>query len=513
MGEYIKKGLFRFQEELRDNLMFHLEEEIEEFENAISLLEDLVYIRMEENSFDISFGEYLNSVGADDWDMKKGFRLPEFFEKLAKLKDDVSFTVNALEQIVQGEDVSSTKREYYKIAWEYTNTFEKNSLLEEYSPDEIHKSVFYVYMDQCLMNQSAIENGFNEHALAMELDFVGFAKGIEGAEAEDKEFYENKFVDLKWLNVKQPVELTYEESVKFIGEPGVGKTTKMRKLFWEEVAAVKNGARKALPVWVELKELNEVNDLSLDKAIKEKLLQEHCENFEILLENGWLSLYLDGYNEVIVSEEREETFKTNLSRYIDKLHEEYKKVRICITDRMEKSVPACMEQDVTVLRFEGMSIADMKDYAVKMQTEEDAKKILQFLDSEDSIWMNSDRLIMIPEKMNMLMELVLSPEENPRSLEDFYGKYLESIIERERTKKETRLSTLESMLEIFATELGDAGEEMKVSRVKDMWNERIGDYKKTEKLLELAMDMHILEPGKKNRTCKFKYEQYFDFYR
>jgi len=492
-------GLFEFKERIKDILEWNIGEEVKDFERGMSLLEELLYINAVGNGFNREFGEYLNTISAHNWEESKGLRVVDFFEKLNRLVPDETISWENMKAIPDNAR--------YDVVIKYCEASLQYGFVQDVSKKMLFESAFFVYIEYCLKYETFIEKAFKDEAFSTGIDFVRFASEIESG---DKAFYEEKFVDLKWLNDdNNPIQLDANECVKFIGEPGIGKTTQMRKLYWDEVKAVQNEGKQVVPIWIDLKDVTKISEKSLEEAIK-SLLGKYAEYYEVLLKSSRISLYLDGYNEIIISDADTRAFKVELSNYVDKLHEMYPNTRICMTDRNRASVPPCLEKNITVCHFEGMNDEDMERYIRNYAEGEACQKVLEYLlESDDSDWLEHE--VMIPEKMNMLIELVADGV-SPTDKNSFYERYLDAIIERERGKKETRLKTLGRVLHTLAKELPDAEEEMGEWDILDLWAGILQE-DKPEALLDLAIDMHILVPGRSGEKYKFKYRQYWHHYK
>lgn len=371
---------------------------------------------------------------------------------------------------------------------------------------EIVTDYFIVCIDQCLKNEDLINDYFENELLNYKIDYTKF---VENPFNKIKEF-NDKFLPLLWFNERNEVfsnEISY--AVKFVGEPGMGKTTRMRKMYFDLVDEVKNKKKNILPIWINLSELNNQNIIDLEELIVREL-GEFAPHLKLLLKKGRVALFLDGYNEIFLNT-NDNTIKIRLANDIDNLRENYPSVRIAITDRDKKSIPKCMSQrDVQVFSFDRLTLNEMQDY-VKMKTNpDDTKKILEYFDSEQAKWLENVKII--PSKLNSLIEL-LNDDIKPEEEVDFYDKYLDFILEREaQEKKETRLNILKYLLYILANDMKGPDDEKSLNEIYNIWIEKCQlklDFKEIDELFRLATELSILVPGNINGKYRFANETYY----
>jgi hypothetical protein len=366
-----------------------------------------------------------------------------------------------------------------------------------------------VYLDQCIQNADLINDYFNKE-LTSTIDYVSFAEAQEKLINPRQDFNQN-YVQLRWVDDTMHHTFIYDfqSSTKFIGEAGIGKTTQMKKMFLSLVEQIRsNPEMQILPIWINLANLTKEN-LSLEQKIKEMLGEETAPLYELLLKHGMLALFLDGYNEVL-----DDTVKVSLANEIDNMiHREYPNVPIAMTDRRKISNPPCLtgRGDVPVIVYECEALSEdmIRKYVELKATDNTRKSLLDYLDSPDSHWMRNTPVI--PAKLESLIAL-MSSGSKPLSEDDFYGKYLDYILDRERNeKKDMRISTLVELLQILAEHMDKDESEMERRKITDFWLHEgyTGTRDVAIDYFVLAYELGILTTGSNDRAFKFRYKQYY----
>lgn len=540
--------MFEFTDAFKQNTYNLIRDAIseKEFILGISLLEKFINIDVEEDGFDKKHGRDLNNHSLYDntWTMKD-YQYEAFFRKLGKISGawsnekkmgviygkigfykllSIPEIKEARKQDPKNEDLqkefsiaNAEERHYeqcpcnfyhYIVAYKNRNYLCHNGAIEESFMTKMKKvaAMYIVFLEQCIKNKEVIEQSFEQQLIESKVDFQKFAMDYLN---DEQDFYDNKFLQLPWLNENDEiVHYTEKNCMKFIGEAGVGKTTQMRKIFWDEVFEIMEGKSKRIPIWLDLSDMNGIDGVILEEKIRASL-GEYSIFYGVLFEKNLISLYLDGYNEVLMdNREKQESLKKKLAYDIDDIHRKYPKLRICMTDRKQKSNPPCLMDNVEVCHFEGMNEAEIKEYCRKYLLNSTYLDMEQYLASEDAEWLYNEMII--PEKMNILIKLIES-KRYPKDENEFYNEYLEFIIEREECeKKETRIGELKYLLYKLANQLESPEDEKKEYDILELWT-KSGKIAIVEarRLLDLAKELPILVPGKTRNSYRFKYEQYF----
>ncbi len=564
--------MFQLSNEFKDNLKGRLRRTIdkEELETGLEAFEKLLKIETPRDNddpdtdFNVKYGELLNksdnaSLDFLRFDHRSGIRLEGFLKKLEMLKgNDISgITLNTLYNRIgffdklnlsevkqaRAKDPENARnagnernKEGFKLAMadarQYQDCpgyFDSYIMVYQWRNPEFHgvdyepdqntlNSLFIVYLDQCIINSQLINEQYNEwvekKVLGEAIDYKRYAEERIGQMA----VFDERFVQLKWHtdHMEQAersnaaFSIGFDKPVKFIGEPGLGKTTQMREVYYDKMKRVRDGQEKLLPVWVDLFRLQENGD-SLEEMIKQSL-GEYEQYYELLLKKAAVMLFLDGYNEYIMNRANEEK-KKKLAIDIDEIHRKYPDVFIAVTDRVKRSVPSYLsDNDTRIYVLDGMSEQEMKAYVQRKTEGIVREKLLAFLENEKSLWFREEEAV-IPQKMENLIGFMEREDVIPENRNVFYQKYYDIVMNREADeKKETRIEHLKRLLralvsgELIKSETDEADED----DILDFWQSRKNlNWDEAEGFLRLAKQLHILTPGSAEGTLKFTYPEYY----
>lgn len=541
---------FAVSQELANCLKSMLEDAFseEEFQKGIEAFENLINIEDDKSDFNQEYGLELNKSNflAPEWNFDLMCKLEGFFKKLEMLKgnndDEITLkeyyiklgffdwlneedikmarandainsihsnNLNAKDGFQLAEaDASQYKKcshhfYSYIIAYQLRNRVQKYDNKDFCFRFEKIKSLFIVYIDQCIKNGELINESYEKELLSKRIDYVKFANERMG----DYQNFNREFLQLAWCDEKD-AQFAYEfnSCVKFIGEAGMGKTTQMRKMYFELLDSVSKNERSVLPLWIKLSDMNEIQDISLEEKVK-NLLGEYGQYYELLLKRNVIVLFLDGYNEIVLND-KNEVVKKRLARDVDDIHKEYPQTIIAMTDRRKKSTPSCLIENVKVFTLSGFSKKEISDYISLKTDGEMLRKIMQYINGKGAEWIN--HINIIPAKINSLIELI-SNDIIPSSEDDFYDKYLEFILEREEyEKKETRIAELKYSLYILAQNLNHPQDEKSHNEIINLWKENcFRDVSEALRIFDLATELPILVPGVSDNAYRFAYSQYY----
>lgn len=376
------------------------------------------------------------------------------------------------------------------------------------------KHVFVVYIHQCLVNKDKIEELFVRQLLSK----IEYTKYADDCLEETHNFKEHTFVQLKWVGENgKKIDFDAHPCLKFVGEAGFGKTTQMKELYKTELESQK----KTLPIWIELSKFNNWND-TIIAAIDEKL-QDLASWRDVLLKEGVISLYLDGFNEFIADTPEKRERKKQIAADIDELHKN-SKLRIYMTNRdHNKSGQHCLDTNVKVCHFEGMIVEEMKEYCRSyLATQESKLKVMEnYFELPYSEWIREDENV-IPEKLNMLIEIfkkedsIINLPKDPRA---FYEQFLESLLYREASKKKDseRVNLLKLACKKLALEMQSPDESWLREEIEMFWaGESSASIEKSREaiaLMDLAIGLPILAQGEVKDSWKFKYKEYYFYFK
>lgn len=563
---------FEITAELEDTLRTLLEDYFteDELKTGLEAFENLINITIPEDNmeqgdadFNQDYGTFLNNnhqMGVT-WDLKKGYRLEGFLRKLAIIKDEETQYITlgkfykrlGFYKRLNRDDVKKARAKdkinadnanneygkggfdldkadaipykdcgqyfyHYIVAYQLRNKLAHDREIKELRKDssvliDFIRSMFIVYFDQCIKNYNCINKYYERQLMEDDIDYKSFAE----RQIKSVKSVEEGFIQLHWnTESDEGFEYDFQSSVKFVGEPGMGKTTQMTMMYYKLLQHVLYGNKKILPIWIDLCKFSDLNYGSLEERIKESL-GEYKPHYSILLKNNKIALFLDGYNEIIAEDGKgEDKVKIALAKKLDDIHKKYPEILIAITDRSKRSNPPYLEKNTTVYESKGVERYDIEEYIDKKLKDDptSAKDIIAYLSSEDSRWMGPGAII--PAKINALIELMHNGI-TPKDANDFYDKYLDFILEREQTeKKETRIVELVFLLHKLTEKMETADSGKSLTDIWDLWlplvqgrsEEQKGNLTETGKLFRLAVELKILEAGNDGKY-RFAHAQYF----
>jgi hypothetical protein len=226
---------------------------------------------------------------------------------------------------------------------------------------------------------------------------------------------------------------------KLIGEAGIGKSRLMKHL---EYMDAKNGGTNVLPVYVELKNMVDINSDPLDLiAARMGVTTEVCDK---ILNTYNVHLYLDGVNEMLCTDK----IKLALCRKIDKLAKDFPGACILVSDRENSQISVSNDIPTYLL--------------CRLKGEEMIKKFVM-ANSSGSVW--GDVLKVIEDNAEiinavstplMLLFLIKVVEEggydeNIKTEKDIRKCYVDGIIKREVEEKgEVRAQKIQYFLASLA---------------------------------------------------------------
>ncbi len=466
----------------------------EDLTRALATFENLININSIDSDFNQSYGDFLNSsnISAFNWDYSTGNKWNSFKEKLDKVPPQP-------ENFSPGDSLQK--------AYEEAKQKLESGLITETGVaahfDRV-KSLFTAYLYNCLLKQASIDDCYEKEVLSGKIDFVKYAN----AQIDKVAYIEKDFIQLEWFDDnKEAFDYSTKSAVKFIGEAGLGKTTQMKRLYFNLLNDVLKKGKKVIPVWVDLSDLSDTDETSIRNKVANEL-GEYGQYYELLLKNNSIALFFDGYNEVL-SRDNQDILRRRLASDIDDIHGDYPSIMLAMTDRSKKSNPPCLMKDVKVFTCTGLTKDEVIAYVELKNGADAAAKIEEYLGSETSNWFTDSTII--PAKMNSIIDLFNSGIQ-PQGEEDFYEKYWDFILEREEIeKKETRIDDLKYLLYVLANEYfkssGDSLPQMEITKI---WKKELnGDLAEARRLFKLAVEMPILVPDETDSAYKFAYPAYF----
>lgn len=339
-----------------------------------------------------------------------------------------------------------TDRQYdYVCVWRYRNRKVHSQNIDEQS--SLQTGFFSVLIDTCNRFQDKIEEKYSAtFRSAMENEFVKYKEKLI-ASNNRKDFFENEFTELYWGDKK--VEWTQKcKTILLLGEAGAGKTTQMEKLYWDELES----RRAAFPIWLEVRKLVKeegFNQGKLEEYVRKNLGDVYEECYEPCMEQGFVSLYIDGLNEITMEEKDQIT--SQLLQAINNIRKEYPKIRICLTDRRNQ---LDIKDNIQIYTCSSMSDDKIAEYCEKKWGVACRDEVMAFLEKNE--WFSDPGITTVtPEKINGLAE-IFKDDEVPKDEDDYYFKYLDHILKREEeNKSDKRVRKLKPMFYWLTLDMED----------------------------------------------------------
>lgn len=339
-----------------------------------------------------------------------------------------------------------TDRQYdYVCVWRYRNRKVHSQNIDEQS--SLQTGFFSVLIDACNRFQDKIEEKYSAtFRSAMENEFVKYKEKLI-ASNNRKDFFENEFTELYWGDKK--VEWTQKgKTILLLGEAGAGKTTQMEKLYWDELES----RRAAFPIWLEVRKLVKeegFNQGKLEEYVRKNLGDVYEECYEPCMEQGFVSLYIDGLNEITMEEKDQIT--SQLLQAINNIRKEYPKIRICLTDRRNQ---LDIKDNIQIYTCSSMSDDKIAEYCEKKWGVACRDEVMAFLEKNE--WFSDPGITTVtPEKINGLAE-IFKDDEVPKDEDDYYFKYLDHILKREEeNKSDKRVRKLKPMFYWLTLDMED----------------------------------------------------------
>lgn len=393
----------------------------------------------------------------------------------------------------------------YALVWVCRNMDVHKGDLDTIGEKLLKRGYWSSLIDCCLRYEKEINERFRK-SMIESIDFASFKASLKNQERE--EFFEKKFTQLHWGDKKivWPANNDFP-AVMLIGEAGAGKSTQMERLYWDVI----NSNKSFLPVWIQVKDLPAVTNDGENKliaCIKEKL-GEYADWYEELMQEGLVLLFLDGLNELLVNDR--EASKQQLLNTIQSIRDNYKTVKICMTDR---HVDIPMKYVSAVYSCASMDEEACMDYCIKYYGEVQAEQIVEFIDIDEhpeNKWFLDAKEPITPEKLNALADMILT-NMSPKTKEDFYFKYVDRILIREQYEKsDGRIPCLKGLLHDLTMETKSFLNYQYGMDIVDIF------VKKGNMNKEMAYEYYnlarriplIVEDGDKYRFVHYSYYAYF----
>lgn len=285
-----------------------------------------------------------------------------------------------------------------------------------------------------------------------------------------------------------------EKHLMLLGEAGCGKTTSIEYLEYMDAKEWKNNSMNPLPVMIRLSDATDLY-FSIEDQICAMLdiPVNYCQK---LLSQGSISLYLDGVNEMIASNE----VKKKVVIQIEKMLAQYPNTYMVITDR--ENVEVKISTRVPTFYLRQMDKDDITSY---ISQKADSNSQLTSAIVSYAVKMIENGVAFTPIVLNFLFDYAKTNNHMPETSTDFFKAYIKSLFRRENEEKKDinaapgRLDSLLMYLAIHMPEEGMANVE--VLRIFAKCKQILGlEELDTRVCLNLALQLGVLEENDERIT-------------
>ncbi|MCK5524043.1 MAG: NACHT domain-containing protein [Thiomargarita sp.] len=298
------------------------------------------------------------------------------------------------------------------------------------------------------------------------------------------------------------------------GDAGMGKTTTLQYLAYEDALRCQKEAEQNLPFYLDLKSLATGN-LTLISKIFDELRRFPVEFVETRLQKGKINLFLDGLNELGAQ-------VGSVEKQIQDLIERYPDVPLLLSSRNSHRFNISKTERMPVFGLNKMRTHQIEDFLSKMALPA-ANEVIRAEMAVDEVFADWLR---VPMLLKMIIEVVEDRQKNPEYQDDpipentneLKDSFIDRLYQREG-ERDSRFSkiTFDALTTHFATRLfekkksntaitRDETIRILTEKVKSGFPNADLDY-----FLRVSTEIGILMVHK--NTYSFTNEQYLDFYR
>jgi len=291
-----------------------------------------------------------------------------------------------------------------------------------------------------------------------------------------------------------------EKQMMIFGDAGMGKTTTLEYLTHNDAKkCLLNQLNENIPVHIKLIYLtgertiaNEIlNILPLEPTI-----------IQSLLENGNISLFLDGLNEIVVKEKRQEVIKQ-----IQSLINAYPKMRLLISSRESQYFNIGNTQRVPVFQLIKMGEKQILEFIRKNSHQTTQKAIQERM--EDPILFNWLR---VPMWLKMIIEVIERTGKIYDKKTELMDAFFEQTYERERNNDNSfeirpfKLLISHLAFSLYSESRNSASEE----KISYFLGQKVNNVFELDNFLKKAFEFHILTKDKNKYS--FTHEEFFYYF-
>ncbi len=270
--------------------------------------------------------------------------------------------------------------------------------------------------------------------------------------------------------------------IKIIGNAGMGKTTTLKYLAYQDI----NEPKGRTPVILELKEISPVDNTILGMIGNNTHLDCSEDMVKKLLENGYINLYIDGINEIYDIE-----LKKSVVSQINSIITTYPKTKVILTDRESNKIT--VTDNVITYIIEQLDDQKIKEF-IKNNTNGDteiSKKVQDIVDSNETI----KNMVRIPFRLYKLITIIKNGKNIPKTIEEFDIAFRNAIIEREVEEKASQ--DADNLLLYLDNIISLNKQEYNRTELIDIISYTIKDRNlsntSSDEIIKLLIDLHIME--------------------
>lgn len=322
--------------------------------------------------------------------------------------------------------------------------------------------------------------------------------------------------DLNLNNLTLKGNLLFNKT-KIIGYAGMGKTTTLENIIYQEALKIKKEAYQGrIPILIEMIKVTSPKD-TIESLIARKLETDNMIVVFELIKRNMIKLYIDGINEIMISNYQEKR------EYLNKIEEfiiKNKELKVVVTDRDSNENSILNNYPTFILT--GVTKENISKFIMgnSIKPEIVNKKILEKVE-ETPAFVDTLRN---PFMLKNLITIVECNKQIPEYEDDIAEEFLKAIVERERVVKRDYKAPHILRLLIYVVGKyvegndGDPGDNMVISYYKliDLFNEYCDKYKRNDRfdndeMLDLIVKLGIL---KQIDTEKYTFvdEKYYNFF-
>ncbi|OZQ68299.1 NACHT domain-containing protein [Paenibacillus odorifer] len=208
------------------------------------------------------------------------------------------------------------------------------------------------------------------------------------------------------------------------GSAGSGKSTLFKYLFIDSFVS-----NESISIFIELRKINKINK-SLFSFITENILnltENECEMFKYLLDEGKVTFFLDGYDEVNLD------IRPRITEEILKLSEDYCDCLFILSSRPDKEEFNSWDS-FTIMNVCPMSKEQSIELVEKLKYESEVKK--SFLEEIDkTLYRNHKEFISNPLLLTIMLMTYSQYAEIPSKIHIFYEQAFETLFSKHDATK------------------------------------------------------------------------------